>query len=586
MVLKVMPCTPSAKNPLDYNVNKVEKGDATIVGVRNMPSAEYGDICRTLLYRESQAINTQKPSIHIMISADKNEGESLADMQALELIEMEMNAVDMGNQPYVVFRHEDTDKTHYHIVSTKVLPDGRSVQWNGIGKRLVHELMQHEIEYGYVAGRNLHEVKLRRGEGVYQTIHDKFEKLLEGGNYYSYKDFRAYARASHLDIRKRKSKFVDRNILIVNRLGDDGKKNGRPVYLTGNEAERMTEVISNNYKSIKSIYDQEFIPMTKGNVSLLTIKKNAYELMREAKDTGLTVSNDAAAKFKELNTIWNEFNGLNQERKEAKDAKGKISAMIGMLTLLNPLIALTVMLLAKVSHDIQQSAVDERKKQLLNKVELIRAELLQLEKRKEQWKSEKHKIMQEDLNTKQYFNEYQEGLKAIDLNVDVIKADIKKSNRMRRIREYVQSKKAEALLDYINSAYGTFECHEHLVPGPLVQTDTGMRWELYSDGFTDNKTIDNPHPPAPVPYGKCYIDFRFNDQGELIATVEADKNNYHTKGISGTLNINSGEGEVKERKYWGSKKDYDRKRVLGSKGGTTATRSERPVNRINKSLKK
>lgn len=579
MVLKVMRCTPSASIPLSYNVNKVERGDATLLGVRNIPSTDYGDINRTLLYRESLATNTRKPSIHIMISADKNEGENLTNGQALELIDKEMASVGLGDQPYVVFKHEDTDKDHFHIVSTKILPNGKSVLWNGIGKRMINELMRHEKKYGYIAGRNLHKVKLRlgKGEGVYRMVKDKFEKLLAGSNYYSYKEFRAYARDCKLDIRKRQSKSVDRKILIVNRLGDDGKRIGRPVYLTGNEAERVTEAIANNYNGIKTVYNDAFIPMTKGNVSLITIKNNLYSLMSAAKEAGHVVTKDCNAKYNELQSIWNRINSLNQERKEAKDQAEKAQSMIGMLALLNPIIALTVMFLAKISYDIRQSSIEDSKKKLLAQVVYIRDEIVQLKQRKAQLTIEKKKLHQEYLYTKQMLKEYQESLHAIDHNINAIKADIESVNNIERICKYVNSQKAENLLDYVNSAFGTFESHEHLVPGPLVQTERGMRWELYSDGYTDGKDIYQPHAPAPVKYGKSYIDFFFNERGQLVAEVEADRN-YYTKGVSGQLNIDTGEGEVKERAYRGLKDEYRKKARVDSNTG----KSKRPAGTINK----
>ena len=38
MVLKAMKCTPSVKNPLFYNINKIEQGEAELVAVRNIRS--------------------------------------------------------------------------------------------------------------------------------------------------------------------------------------------------------------------------------------------------------------------------------------------------------------------------------------------------------------------------------------------------------------------------------------------------------------------------------------------------------------------------------------------------------------------
>lgn len=66
-------------------------------------------------------------------------------------------------------------------------------------------------------------------------------------------------------------------------------------------------------------------------------------------------------------------------------------------------------------------------------------------------------------------------------------------------------------------------------------------------------------------YGKCYVDFSYNEQGHLIATIEADKSNYYTKGVSGSFDLTTGEGDVKERAYTGAKEEHDVKRARETK---------------------
>lgn len=164
MIWSVKNCTASSKNPLFYNINKVEQGEAEIIAVRNFADDKFGTIYRTLLERDAMAIRTEKPSVHMVLSCDK--GENLTDDQAVELIEKNLGDADIAEQPLVVFRHDDTKHKHFHVVSTKIRENGKSIVWNGIGKRLVNSLTKYQQEYGYAAGQDLREKK--KSESVKQ----------------------------------------------------------------------------------------------------------------------------------------------------------------------------------------------------------------------------------------------------------------------------------------------------------------------------------------------------------------------------------------------------------------------------------
>lgn len=157
MIWTVKNSTPSSRNPMFYNISKVEQGEAEIVAIRNFKDDKFGTIYRTLLERDTMAIRTEKPSVHMVLSGD--EGETLTDEQAVELIEKNLKDVDIASQPHVIVRHDDTEHVHYHVFSTKVREDGKSIVWNGIGRRLVHSLSKYQEEYGYVASQDLHRKK-------------------------------------------------------------------------------------------------------------------------------------------------------------------------------------------------------------------------------------------------------------------------------------------------------------------------------------------------------------------------------------------------------------------------------------------
>jgi hypothetical protein len=70
-------------------------------------------------------ITTKKPVIHV--SLNPHPDDKLTDEQLTEIGQKYMERLGYGSQPYMIFKHEDIDRQHIHIVSTRVRPDGSLV---------------------------------------------------------------------------------------------------------------------------------------------------------------------------------------------------------------------------------------------------------------------------------------------------------------------------------------------------------------------------------------------------------------------------------------------------------------------------
>lgn len=109
------------------------------------------------------------------------------------------------------------------------------------------------------------------------------------------------------------------------------------------------------------------------------------------------------------------------------------------------------------------------------------------------------------------------------------------------------------LLSLINRTPRDISSSFHLVPGDVEKTATGVRWRLKEDGYLDQKTgeIYQKHEPRYQNYGKSFVDFSLNEQGELVAKVEVDPENHYSKGVSGTYNFATQQNSIKGRKSFG-----------------------------------
>lgn len=73
----------------------------------------------------STNIKTEKTVRHISLNPDPKD--RVSDEQFAEMAQEYMERMGYGNQPYIVFKHTDIDRTHIHIVSTCVGIDGKKI---------------------------------------------------------------------------------------------------------------------------------------------------------------------------------------------------------------------------------------------------------------------------------------------------------------------------------------------------------------------------------------------------------------------------------------------------------------------------
>jgi hypothetical protein len=112
---------------LVYNHNKVLQNTGQILHLHNMLETPDGKYTTTQLlssFLPHLAANkkTEKIAIHISLNPDPND--HVSDEDFIKIADEYMTKMGYGDQPYVVFKHQDIDRTHIHIVSTSVDKNG------------------------------------------------------------------------------------------------------------------------------------------------------------------------------------------------------------------------------------------------------------------------------------------------------------------------------------------------------------------------------------------------------------------------------------------------------------------------------
>ena len=113
---------------LAYNGEKINKEEGRLLATNKIFDNGTGklDIARAMEDFSrylSPHIRTEKPVIHI--SLNPHPDDRLTDTELEDIAREYMEKMGYGSQPYIVFKHEDIDRHHLHIVSIRVDENGR-----------------------------------------------------------------------------------------------------------------------------------------------------------------------------------------------------------------------------------------------------------------------------------------------------------------------------------------------------------------------------------------------------------------------------------------------------------------------------
>lgn len=136
-----------------YNRQKVDGGMARVIGGNRMIGGAEETPDRsmrlTLLAFDNHLAanrNTEKPVLHISLNPAPDD--KLSEKQFASLAKDYMERMGYGDQPYVVYLHEDTGRQHIHIVSVCIDDDGVKIDGSYEWRRSMKACRELEQIYG------------------------------------------------------------------------------------------------------------------------------------------------------------------------------------------------------------------------------------------------------------------------------------------------------------------------------------------------------------------------------------------------------------------------------------------------------
>ena len=138
---------------LGYNFKKVVSGEASVLLPEGLYANPGGGYTMEEVLSDMQAAIPKKcrtKNVVFHCSLNPHPDEKLSDEQLTQIAQEYMQALGYGEQPYIVFKHNDIEREHIHIVSLRVNSAGEKINdkfENRRSKRITDHL---ERKYGLI----------------------------------------------------------------------------------------------------------------------------------------------------------------------------------------------------------------------------------------------------------------------------------------------------------------------------------------------------------------------------------------------------------------------------------------------------
>lgn len=288
---------------LAYNQKKIIEGEGRVLCSNKISESLDGefDIHRCLIDFERQLPNdakTEKPIIHI--SLNPHPDDRLSDEQLGAIAQEYLEKLGYGNQPYMVYKHEDIDRHHIHIVSLRVDDTGKKINDSFEHQRSKTITQELEKKYGLRPAEKLQRSqaylskKVIPQEGnVKGQIANLIKSLSIRYHFQSFNEYRALLSLYNICVEETKGEARGRvyNGLVYFATDHNGNKTGNPFKssLFGKSVGYQA-IQERCEKSKETIKEKGFREQTKKTVASI-IRKNGTrsEFESELKQKGIDV---------------------------------------------------------------------------------------------------------------------------------------------------------------------------------------------------------------------------------------------------------------------------------------------------------
>lgn len=127
MIVHIHKSNPTMGRVLRYNEDKVARGVASVLYVTNMNGKQINNINAAFEIRERMTIRDIE-HLSFQMSINPGPDDSITEERIPEFAAELMKELGYEKQPWVIFRHDDIERVHYHVVSIRADERGRKIK--------------------------------------------------------------------------------------------------------------------------------------------------------------------------------------------------------------------------------------------------------------------------------------------------------------------------------------------------------------------------------------------------------------------------------------------------------------------------
>ncbi|EGC86810.1 relaxase/mobilization nuclease domain protein [Prevotella denticola CRIS 18C-A] len=301
MIAKIS-STENLGGALGYNFKKVEKGEANILLAAELYQSKEGRYTMEDVLADMEALipkncRTKKTVFHC--SLNPHPDEKLSDEQLTQIAKEYMEALGYGNQPYIVFKHNDIAREHIHIVSLRVDSEGRKLndRFEKRRSKQITDALERKynlIPSSKVSGKVETETpKVDIGKGnIREQVASVLRMVLKHYRFCSLGEFNAILNKYNLTVEEVKTEFRGRKYDGLVYVPTDGKGNkaGTPIHASDiGRGVGYTAVQNRMQKSKLAV--KPLVPAIRDKVlqTMRTSPRTEEELRQRLEEQGLRV---------------------------------------------------------------------------------------------------------------------------------------------------------------------------------------------------------------------------------------------------------------------------------------------------------
>ena len=301
MIAKIS-ATENLGGALGYNFKKVEKGEANILLTAELYQSKEGRYTIEDVLADMEALipkncRTKKTVFHC--SLNPHPDEKLSDEQLTQIAKEYMEALGYGNQPYIVFKHNDIAREHIHIVSLRIDGEGKKIndKFEKRRSKQITDALERKyslIPSSKVTDREMKEVsKIDTTKGnIKEQVAETVLSVLKHYEFCSLGELNAILSVYNLAVEEVKTEFRRKKYdgLVYVPTDDKGDKVSTPIHASDiGRGVGYTAVQNRMQKSKQAI--KPLIPTIRNKVlqTMRTSPKTEEELQQRLEEQGLRV---------------------------------------------------------------------------------------------------------------------------------------------------------------------------------------------------------------------------------------------------------------------------------------------------------